>query len=357
MRQRRINALAVALGLVLVFATSAAMAQYTLTNLSSNQVGWAHHTDPLLVNAWGLVHGPGTPWWISDNDTGWSTLYDGAGHTIQQLKVLIPTTGNGPAATGANGPGSPTGIVFNGSQNFQVGGWPSVFLFATLDGTISGWAPQTNFNSAVIAVDNGAKGAKTGAVYTGLAISSDSTMLYAANAAKNTVEVYDANFNPVNLGAGAFTDANVPAGFGVYGIQDINGDVYVTYASAMGGSGGVVDKYSEDGKLVNGKSLISGRPLSQPWGVALAPANFGKFSNAILVSNKTSAGTINAFTPGGQFMGTLTDANGKNIRIDQLWGISFGDGLGSNGRANQLFFTAGPKNYAAGTFGVIAAMK
>ncbi len=361
MRQRRNNALAVALGLALVFATSAAMAQYTLTNLSSNQVGQAHRTDPLLANGWGLVHAPGSPWWISDNSSGWSTLYDAAGNSIP-LRVSIPTTGNGPASSaGANGPGSPTGIVWNGSQGFQVGGWTSFFLFATLDGTISGWAPQTNRNSAMIAVDNGAKGAKKGASYTGLAISGDFTKLYAANNAKNTVEVYDQNFNLMNLGASAFTDPNVPTGFSVFGIEDVNGEVYVTYASTAGGNGGIVDKYSEDGtlELVNGKSLISGAPLNQPWGVAIAPPNFGKFSNAILVSNNTPGGTINAFAPGGQFLGTLEDANGKALRIDQLWGIGFGDGLpkGSNGRANQLFFAAGPHNFAAGTFGVIAPMK
>jgi uncharacterized protein (TIGR03118 family) len=360
--QRRSIALTACVGLILMLASHAALAQYTLTNLDSNQVGQARHSDPLLSNAWGLVHGPGTPWWISDNDTGWSTLYDGAGNLIQGLKVSIPTTGNGPASPkGANGPGAPSGIVFNGSNNFQVGGWPSIFLFATLDGTISGWAPQTNFNSAVIGVDNGANGANTGASYTGLAISSDNTRLYAANAANNTVEVYGADFKPVNLGKGKFTDPSVPAGFSVYGIQDINGDVYVTYASTTNGSGGVVDKYSEDGTLVlvNGKSLISGAPLNQAWGVAVAPPNFGKFSNAILVSNNTPAGTINAFTPGGHFIGTLEDTTGKAIKIDQLWSIQFGDGLpmGANGRANQLFFTAGPSNYAAGRFGVIAPAK
>ena len=115
--QRRMTAFTVALGLALVFASSAALAQYQLSNLSSNQVKWAHHVDPLLVNAWGLVHGPGSPWWVSDENSGWSTLYDGTGTPIQQLRVLIPTAGNGPSSPqGLNGPGSPTGIVFNGSQ-------------------------------------------------------------------------------------------------------------------------------------------------------------------------------------------------------------------------------------------------
>ena len=135
---RRMLALTPALGLAVVFLSSAAMAQYQLSNLVSNQVKQAHHDDPLLVNAWGLVHGPGSPWWVSDNNSGWSTLYDGSGNAIP-LRVLIPTAGNGPSSPqGLNGPGSPTGIVHNGSPEFQVGGWASIFLFATLDGTISG---------------------------------------------------------------------------------------------------------------------------------------------------------------------------------------------------------------------------
>src|SRR5579864_1058644 len=167
MRYRSI-ALSLLMALPLMFVSSAAMAQYTLLNLDSNQIGKSLHPDPLMVNAWGLVHGPGTPWWVSDENSGWSTLYDGSGKA-QGLRVLIPTAGNGPASpTGGNGPGSPTGIVYNGSNEFQVGGWASIFLFATLDGTISGWTFQTNANEAVIAVDNSASKAS----YTGLAITS-----------------------------------------------------------------------------------------------------------------------------------------------------------------------------------------
>src|SRR5579864_1273816 len=152
--QRRSSASTIVLGIALMFIPSAALAQYHVTKLDSNQVRKALHPDPLIVNAWGLVHGPGTPWWVSDNNSGWSTLYDGGGHA-QGLRVVIPTAGNGPTSpAGLNGPGSPTGIVFNGSNDFQVGGWPSLFLFATLDGTISGWTFLTNVNQAVQAVDN-----------------------------------------------------------------------------------------------------------------------------------------------------------------------------------------------------------
>ncbi|HWZ76116.1 MAG TPA: TIGR03118 family protein [Candidatus Sulfotelmatobacter sp.] len=349
--QRRMTAFTIALGLALVFASSAALAQYQLSNLSSNQVKWAHHDDPLLVNAWGLVHAPGSPWWVSDNISGWSTLYDAAGNANQHLKVLIPTAGNGPSSPqGLNGPGSPTGIVFNGSQEFQVGGWTSIFLFSTMDGTISGWAPQTNFNQATLApLQNQPKGA----MYTGLAITSrgSGNLLYAADMANSQVEIFDANFNFVK----AFTDPTLPAGFTPFGVRDINGIVYVTFASASGASGGFVEQFLEDGTPVHpGQPLIQGAPLNQPWGIAAAPRNFGPLSNTLLISNNTNVGTINAFDlVSGRFVGKVKDNTGKAIVIDQLWGIDFGDGLGKNGPVNHLFFTAGPSGNLAGTFGVI----
>jgi uncharacterized protein (TIGR03118 family) len=355
--RRRLTTLSFALGLALMFVSSAAMAQYQLENLVSNQIKAAHHDDPLLVNAWGLVHAPGSPWWVSDNNSGWSTLYDARGNQITQLKVSIPTAGNGPdSPTGMNGPGSPTGIVWNGSSEFQVQGWASIFLFATLDGTISGWAPQSNFNQAIVAVDTKAN-QNPAAAYTGLAITSHATgnRLYAADMANNRVDVYDGTFTPVTLAAGAFTDPSIPAGFAPFGIQDINGLVYVTFASTTGAGGGFVEQFREDGTPVTpGKPLIQGAPLNQPWGVTLAPGNFGPLSNTLLVSNNTNNGTIHAFNLGtGNFVGTVKDATGKAIVIDQLWGIGFGDGAGKNGGINQLFFTAGPSNNLAGTFGRI----
>ena len=355
--QRRSITFTLALPLALMLFSGAALAQFQLTNLDSNQVGQAKQDDPLLVNGWGLVHGPGTPWWVSDNNSGWSTLYDNTGK-IEALRVVIPTTGDGPnLPTGLNGPGSPTGIVFNatsekgGAQEFQVDGWSSVFLFATLDGTISGWTPLSNKNEAIIAVDNGADGA----MYTGLAITNRASgnLLFAADMAHNKVDVYDKDFALVHT----FTDASLPAGFAAFGIQDIDGFVYVTFAATSGGPGGFVDKFTEAGKLVGGKSLIKAAPLNQPWGIAVAPANFGPLSNTLLISNNVNQGTINAFDrTTGAFVGSVKDAKGKNIVIDQLWGISFGDGLGSNGAKNQLFFAAGPANNLAGTFGVISEL-
>ena len=359
--QRRMIPLTLGLGLALMFVSSASLAQYKLTNLSSNQVNSALHDDPLLVNGWGLVHAPGSPWWVSDNLSGWSTLYDSQGNQVQTLKVLIPTAGNGPdSPTGLNGPGTPTGDVWNGTGEFQVApGKKAIFLFATLDGTISGWAPGLNANKATLVVDTTANKNPHPAVYTGLAISNNKSgnHLFAADMANGKVDVYDGTFTPVVLPATAFADASLPAGFVPFGIQEINGLVYVTFADANGGSGGFVEVFNEDGTPAKGvpQPLVHGLPLNQPWGITMAPSTFGRLSNTLLISNNVDRGTINAFNPAtGQFVDAVEE-HGKAIVIDQLWGIGFGDGLvnGKNGAVNQLFFTAGPANNVAGTFGVI----
>jgi len=337
--QRHKIAFTICLGLAVVLFSSAALAQYQLTSLDSNQAKTAKFMDPLQVNGWGLARSSGGPFWVSDQGSGWSTIYTGKG-VKQGLEVLIPS------ATGA-GPGQPTGIVANGSSDFQIGGSDSHFLFATLDGSISGWAPGANPNDAIIVVNNSA----TGANYTGLAVTNrpSGNLLYAANLAQNVVEVYDGSFNLVN----SFTDTALPVGNVPFGIQDINGLVYVAFAQADESPGGYIDIFQEDGTFV--KTLAQGKPLNQPWGFAVAPKNFGALSNTLLVSNNTNSGTINAFNlETGQFVGTVKDTNGKDIVINQLWGIEFGGGAANNGRTNQLFFTAGPYNNLAGTFGVIS---
>jgi uncharacterized protein (TIGR03118 family) len=337
--QRHKIAFTICLGLAVTLVSSAALAQYQLTNLDSNQAKTAKFMDPLQVNGWGLARSSGGPFWVSDQGSGWSTIYTGKG-VKQGLEVLIPS------ATGA-GPGQPTGIVANGSSDFQIGGSDSHFLFATLDGSISGWAPGANPNDAIIVVNNSA----TGANYTGLAVTNrpSGNLLYAANLAQNVVEVYDGSFNLVN----SFTDTALPVGNVPFGIQDINGLVYVAFAQADESPGGYIDIFQEDGTFV--KTLAQGKPLNQPWGFAVAPKNFGALSNTLLVSNNTNSGTINAFNlETGQFVGTVKDTNGKDIVINQLWGIEFGGGAANNGRTNQLFFTAGPYNNLAGTFGVIS---
>jgi uncharacterized protein (TIGR03118 family) len=334
--QSRTTALAVFLGLSMLFGSSVVHAQYQVTNLVSNQPKTARTTDPLLLNGWGLAFGPGGPFWTSDNGSGFSTLYSAAGTKIP-LNVSIP------AASGS-GPGSPTGIVFNGvASDFNISGGQAVFIFATIDGTISGWVPSLNLTAAMIAVP------PTGAVYTGLAISTNPSgnFLFAADAAGGKIDIFDSTFTFRK----SFTDSSIPASFGPYGIQDFNGLVYVTYASPAT-AGGFIDIFAEDGTLL--KRLAHGAPLNQPWGLAIAPDNFGPFSNTLLVSNNLPVGTIHAFNAvTGQFVGTLKDANNEAIHINQLWGIEFGGGSAADGEVNSLFFTAGPDNYANGLFGVI----
>ena len=320
--------------LVLVFASSAALAQYQSTNLDSDLAGKAKHQDTLLKNAWGLAYAPGGAFWVSDEASGWTTLYDGQGN-IQSLKPVIP-----PAS--GTGPGTPTGMVYNGSQEFKIKNWVSEFLFATLDGTIQGWS-GFNPSSTLIGVTS------KGAVYTGLAITSKSSgnSLFAADNANNKIDIYNGTFSLV----GSFTDSTIPPGFAPFGIQDIGGQLYVTYASTTGGSGGFIDIFTESGSFV--KRFAHGAPLNQPWGFAVAPTNFGTFSNALLISNNTSTGTINGYNlTTGKLIGTMKNTLGKNLTINGLWGLKFGGGSTLNGQKNQLFFTSGPSD-TDGYFGVI----
>jgi uncharacterized protein (TIGR03118 family) len=330
----RTLALTAFLALTLAFVSSTAVAQYQLTNLTSDLTGKAKHTDPLLKNAWGLAYSPSAPFWVSDNADGWSTLYDGMGNP-QSLQVVIP-----PAS--GTGPGTPTGMVYNGSQEFKIDTWVSAFLFATLDGTISGWSSFSP-TKALIGVSN------PGAVYTGLAITNKKSgnFLFAADAANNKVDVYNGTFGFVT----SFTDSTIPAGFAPFGIQDIKGQVYVSYASTSGGTGGYIDIFTEAGAFV--KRFAQGKPLNQPWGFAVAPASWGTLSNTLLISNNTSTGTINGYNlTTGKLVGTVKTSAGKAITISGLWGIEFGGGSASNGKTTQLFFTAGPSD-TDGYFGVI----
>jgi uncharacterized protein (TIGR03118 family) len=338
-RWARTTALSLWLALALGFVSSSAMAQYKLTNLTSNQTGKAKHVDPLLQNAWGLVYAPAGPFWVSDEWDGWSTLYNGAG-VPQKLQVTVP-----PAS--GSGPGSPTGIVYDVStSDFQIDSWPSVFLYSTLDGTIQGWS-DFEPSQSLIAVNNQSKKAS----YTGLAITGKSSgnYLYAANFNSNKIEMYDNTFGFVK----SFTDKTIPKGFTVFNVQDIGGQLYVSYVNAKEGNGGYIDIFTETGKFV--KRFAEGKPLDQPWGFAVAPKNFGPLSNTLLISNNTNTGTINGFDlKTGKYVGTIENTKGKPIEINQLWGIEFGGGTANNGKTNQLFFTAGPGNNADGLFGVIA---
>ncbi len=316
-----------------------ALAQYKRTDLVTDA------TDPDLVNGWGLTRSGGSPFWVSDEGTGKSTLYNGAGQKIG-LIVTIPPAPNGAAK------GTPTGDVFNitlgnpvpsFSVSNGVKSGTAIFLFATLDGTISGWSPGVDGTHALIAADR----SKNGAVYTGLAITSDASgdFLYAADNGPNSrIDVFDKNFKLMN----SFTDPAIKGGFAPYGIQNIGGNLWVTFGGNKSAAG-FVDEFDTAGNVL---MHITG-PLHSPWGLAMAPADFGPFSNTLLIANNVPDGRINAFDPHtGAFLGTLRDLHGQAIVIDQLWAIQFGNG-GNGGKPNQLFFTAGPNNYANGLFGMI----
>jgi uncharacterized protein (TIGR03118 family) len=345
---------------VAAFAKASAGSQgfYQQTNLVSDLPNVAKFQDPNLVNPWGLSHSSTSPWWVSDNGTGVSTLYNGQGQAFplgSPLVVTIPPPAGSPAGTTA----APTGNVFNGTSGFVVteGGksGPSFFIFATEDGTIAGWNPTVDMTHAVLAVDNSA----SGAIYKGLAIGSNGSgaFIYATNFHAGTIDVFDSNFAPATL-SGSFTDPRIPIGYAPFGIQNIGGNLYVTYAlqdenkedDVAGPAHGFVDVFDTNGNLI--RRLVSHGRLNSPWGLALAPADFGRFSNDLLVGN-FGDGRINAIDPkSGAFLGQLSEQAGKPITIDGLWALVFGNGANA-GATNELFFTAGIDDEAHGLFGDI----
>ncbi len=329
----RRNLMCAALVALVLSLAGTAFAQYTLTTLVKNT---GKKGDKQLINPWGLAYGPSEYFWFSDNGTGLSTLYDGNG-VKQSLVVTIPPTSG-------TGLGSPTGIVYNGGAQFQIMHWTSAFMFATLDGLICGWS-HFEPNNALIGASS------PGSVYTGLAINAANTMVYASDFANNKIDMYNGTFKLV----GSFTDSSIPAGYAPLNVQDIGGQLYVAYALQNGKKGGYIDIFTESGTLV--KTLVAkSKNLNQPWGFALAPSNFGTFSNALLVSNNVNAGTVVAFDPNtGAFLGTLSTAAGKKIVLGGVWGIEFGGGSPENGNTNSLYWVGGPKSDTAGVYGVINA--
>jgi uncharacterized protein (TIGR03118 family) len=330
-------------------ASSQALAQYSLFQLDSTSSPASAADDPNLVNGWGLAFFPTSPFWVSDNGTGLSTLYDHSG-TILGLVVTIPPAHGAPAGS----KGTPTGIIANPTTGFAVtekghtGSAP--FIFDTLDGTISGWSPGVDGTHAIIAVDNSA----SHAAYTGLAFATNAkgAFLFAADAGNNKIDVYDSKFHL----AMSFKDPATPPGLSVYGIQNIGGELYVTFGSLVPNKGGAVDVFNTSGKLLRRLTKNGpGGPLEAPWGTALAPKDFGHFKNALLIGN-VGNGRINAFDrKTGAFLGALKFANGKDIAVPGLWALQFGAGNPANGDKNQLFFTAGPDGYRKGLFGMITA--
>ena len=365
MNSARVRWVGVLLALVVVVAASPRIAGwddhhgdssgppgfYAVHNLVSDGFIKADHTDPDLVNPWGVAFNPNGFVWVADNATGKSTLYDGNG-VKNSLIVTIP-----PPA-GGNPPSAPTGIVFSSGNEFALPGTTngfSRFIFSTEDGTISGWAPNIDATHAVRVIDN----SPSGAAYKGLAFAGNGIghFIYATDFHNNKIDIFDANFKPVSS-AGRFVDPKIPHGYAPFGIQNILGNLFVTYAKQdsdahddVAGAGfGFVDVFDANGNLI--RRFASAGRLNAPWGIALAPADFGRFSNALLIGN-FGDGRINAFdlATGGP-RGSLRMPGGKPVSIDGLWGLQFGNGL-LNQPVNTLFFAAGPGDEMHGLYGRI----
>jgi uncharacterized protein (TIGR03118 family) len=337
---------------------AAAQAQhYKQTNLVSDIAGMAPTFDPNLKNPWGLTRSSTSPWWIGNNNSGTSTLYDGKGN-IMPLVVTIPPPAGSPAGTLA----APTGTVFNGSPaDFLLApGKQAIFIFATEDGTISGWNPGIDLHNAVLKVDNSDNGSANGAVYKG-ATSADingQRFLYVTNFRSGRVEVYDTNFKRAHLGEDAFEAEGVPRGFAPFNIQNIGGSLFVTYAKqnaarhddVAGAGNGFVRIFTPSGRQIG--NLEHGDWLNSPWGVVWTTRDFGEFSNAILVGNFGSGwiAAFNGFTY--KFMGFVKAPDGSILTIDGLWSLTFAND-GTAGLANTLYFTAGINGEQDGLFGTI----
>jgi uncharacterized protein (TIGR03118 family) len=371
---------------------------YKQTNLVSNIVGMAPTIDPNLKNPWGLTRSSttptrlGSPWWINNNNSGTSSLFSGTGTPINIFTEAGGSSGNfvvvpPPGFAAAGTQSAPTGVVFNGSPtDFLLNkgtpaGQPAAFIFATEDGTISGWNSGVNISSggkapssnAVLEVDNSDNGSANGAVYKGATSGeiNGNRFLYVTNFRSGKVEVYDTNFKPVNFGEDAFDpDADrdqegddhgaerIPHGFAPFNIQNIGGSLFVTYAKqnaakhddVAGDGNGFVVIFTPSGKHIG--HLQHGPWLNSPWGVVWTTRDFGEFSNAILVGNFGSGwiAAFNGFTY--KFMGFVKNPDDSILTIDGLWSLTFGNDANA-GPANTLFFTAGINGEQDGLFGTI----
>jgi len=325
---------------------------FVQTNLVSDISGLAKITDSELVNPWGVSHSSTSPFWVSNQGKSTSTLYAVMDATNVSKVNINPPTGLVLIPTTANGPQGPTGQVNNSNaMSFILANGKSAnFIFANLNGTISAW---NGGSTASVEVTT------PGAVYTGLTINGAQTRLYAANGGSGSIDVFDSSFAPLSLAPGAFIDPFLPTGLAPFNVQDITGDIYVTYAppgrsnqiSARLGAGAVAI-FDEDGNFV--KQLIVGSRLAAPWGITLAPPSFGRFGSHLLVGNFSFLHSeINAFDPiNGEHRGRLRIDTGGNSP-GGLWAIAFGVG-GNNGSPDVLYFTDGINGEANGLFGAIA---
>jgi uncharacterized protein (TIGR03118 family) len=332
---------------------------FAQTNLVSDGFVPAMTIDPNLINPWGIAHSATSPFWVSDNGMGVTTVYTGTGAKINvggldSIAIAAPP--------GQTTPASPTGDVFNiAGKGFNITSdghtGSSVFLFATEDGTISGWNPNVDAASSVLAVDNSQGG--NGAVYKGLTMAQtdDGTFLYAANFRNGTVDVFNSHFKQVN----SFTDPNLPAGFAPFNVQVLDGHLFVTFAlqndakhdDVAGAGNGFVDEFDLEGHML--QRVASGGTLNSPWGLAIAPSGFGEFANDLLVGN-FGDGRINVFNPkNDQFLGQLDGASGAPISIGDLWALVPGTGAAGSD-PNKIYFTAGVQNEAHGLFGSLSAI-
>ena len=341
----------------LLFPVAAWAQHYIQTNLVSNVDGVAAHPDTDLVNAWGMSRTATSPWWISDNGTGKATLYNSLGVKNQNVIVTIaPPPGSTDPATPTGQVANTTGAGFTVSETVAgvTKSGSSRFIFATEDGTISGWNPTVNAAHSIIGVDK-----SSSAIYKGLAIlTTDSgTFLYAANFKAGTVDVFGSDWQPVT--SVTFADPTLPPGYAPFNIQALGTSLFVAYAKVgdlpdeQAGKGlGYVDEFDANGTLL--RHFEHGPWLNAPWGLAIAPATgFGEFNGALIVGNFGSGRLVAYDGNSGAFLGFLHGAKGPLV-IDGLWGIAFGAG-GSNGLPTELFFTAGPTDEHDGLFGKLTA--
>jgi len=340
-------------GIVSVGVLRADAGAFVQTDLVSDVPGLATVTDPQLVNAWGVSHSSTSPIWVSNQGQNTATLYTVTGSTNVSKVNINPPSGFVGIPTTATGPQGPTGQVANSNTaSFPVGNGGdnafAHFIFANLNGTISAW--DTGSNAFIQATT-------PGAVYSGLAINQAQTRLFAANdAGAGSVDAFDSNFHSVNLGPNAFKDPAVGS-LVPFGVQDINGNVYVAYApsglnnqrhASLGQ--GAIAVFDENGNLL--QTLINGSQLAAPWGIARAPSGFGPFGGDLLVGNFSFDNSeINAFDASGNFVGSILINDGGN-GPGGIWGLIFGNG-GSGGDPNTLFVADG---IAGETHGLLAAI-
>ena len=349
---------------------------YVVTSLVSNLAGHAKLQDPVLQNAWGVAFtASGSPFWVNDNATGCSTLYTGSGTKVP-LQVAIPLPGNivpasachpvDPKSPPSVTPAAPTGIVWNPSPAFLVPGTkiPALFIFATEDGTLSAWAQGlTPLDHAVLAADNSMNPTPNdGAVYKALTfgLNAHGAFLFATNFRAATVDVFGpTGSNGLFTAAttdGGFLDPDLPAGYAPFGIANIDGDLFVSYAKqndqkhddVAGAGHGFVDVFDTDGHLL--RRFASRGPLNSPWGMTRASFAFGRFSGKILIGNFGN-GRIDVYEEDGRFVDELETAQGKPVAIDGLWTLTLGGGSGS--QSDTLYFAAGPNGETNGLFGTI----